>query len=282
MDEDTLIASGKEVTRRVIRGAGYEILRGSDDPILRTLVAAYNQLRMSKLDSEAWRLVLPRLASLSHLRATLLGRGIDLVIDVGANCGQFARDLRSVGFAGEIISFEPLAKYREHLQRQAETDGRWRCFAFALGHSTEERLLNVYRDDSFSSVHSINEAGQEQFGALVDLVDVERVEMRKLDDISEELGISSGKRILLKTDTQGHDADVIRGARQTLRNVTDVLTEATVRSIYGGTSTLDEMSKILLDEGFAHGGMFPIAYVKGAFELIEMDCYFTRVEAGKL
>ena len=41
--------------------------------------------------------------------ATLLDRyQINVVIDVGANEGQFASELRRMGYQGKIISFEPI------------------------------------------------------------------------------------------------------------------------------------------------------------------------------
>src|SRR2546430_1727331 len=62
-------------------------------------------------------------------RLTLMKKsGIDLVIDVGANQGQFARTMRDqLGYRGRIVSFEPLTHAFAALLRTAAGDPSWSC-----------------------------------------------------------------------------------------------------------------------------------------------------------
>ena len=58
---------------------------------------------------------------------------IDCVIDVGAYDGWFAQQLRMAGFAGDLISIEPVDEQFQRLAARARADPRWKVYNLALG-----------------------------------------------------------------------------------------------------------------------------------------------------
>lgn len=71
---------------------------------------------------------LQRLDTAAHpvgsLKRLLRHHEVDLV-DVGANVGQYAKDLRRIGYRGRIVSFEPLSAAHAELIRNAAGDPDW-------------------------------------------------------------------------------------------------------------------------------------------------------------
>jgi FkbM family methyltransferase len=77
---------------------------------------------------------------------------IDLVLDVGANEGQFARGLRHGGYGGEIVSFEPIPTVFQKLRENARGDRRWHLRQEALGDRTGTAEIAVTAHSVFSSM----------------------------------------------------------------------------------------------------------------------------------
>ena len=77
-------------------------------------------------------------------RNALLARhGIRSTIDVGANKGQYAAELRAYGFRGTIVSFEPLSAPYAVLAAEAAADPLWRTHQSALGDAVGQAQINV-------------------------------------------------------------------------------------------------------------------------------------------
>ena len=266
----------KHLFRHLLRRAGYELLHCTDDPVLGELRTLHETLRLDSRNHLRLVDTLSQPAAHACFRALLELHDIDLVIDVGANQGQFAQLIRRLGYRGEIVSFEPLPRYREQLSALAAADQHWRVMPIALGREAAELELHVYQDDSFSSLHAINQAGQARFSALVTPVGVVRVPVRRLDEMRKEIGLDPSRRVLLKTDTQGHDLAVLEGALDTLGHTQAVITEIAFEPIYADVPVFAELAGWLRARGFVTAGLFPISHHPQDLAVIEMDCAFTR------
>ena len=103
---------------------------------------------------------------------------IDLVLDVGANRGQFVRALRRF-YKGPIISFEPVPSTFTILQQTTLNDNNWFRFNYALGNESGEQCINIYTSDQ---LNSLLEAKPDSISRFVDgeeIPDKELVQVRR-------------------------------------------------------------------------------------------------------
>ena len=198
---------------------------------------------------------------------------IDLVLDVGANAGQYHDLLRRSGYGGQIVSFEPNPALASALAERARADGRWLVDNRALGSAPGSAEFHIMADSEFSSFHAPRHDGVSLFQGQNTVARQVTVEVTTLDLVLPELiRRFAAKRVYLKLDTQGHDLEALKGAGQILTQIAALQTEATVVPIYEGAPTYQEMIAYLLARGFALSGIFPNN--SGHFpRLIEFDCY---------
>jgi FkbM family methyltransferase len=200
---------------------------------------------------------------------------IDLVIDVGANMGQFSIDLRNSGYSGQIISFEPLIECYRHLRSIA--DDKWHIENYALGDSNSTETINVSSKTVFSSILNTNEFGRSNFSDSIKVIDKQTITIKRLDDVICELVEElDKKKIFIKLDTQGYDNHVILGAKNTLTHVHLLQTEVSCKPIYEDTPPYYETLKQLSTSGFNITGIFPLSRDKTSMELLEFDCLLVR------
>lgn len=200
---------------------------------------------------------------------------IDLVIDVGANMGQFAIELRNSGYSGQIISFEPLIECYKHLKSIA--DDMWHIENYALGNSNTTETINVSNKTVFSSILDTNEFGRSNFSDSIKVIDTQTITIKKLDDVIPELiNELDQKKIFLKLDTQGYDNHVILGGKNILTHTHLLQTEVSCKSIYENTPPFYETLKQLSTSGFNITGIFPLSRDKTSMELLEFDCLLIR------
>uniref|UniRef100_UPI00404887DD FkbM family methyltransferase n=1 Tax=Algoriphagus sp. TaxID=1872435 RepID=UPI00404887DD len=158
---------------------------------------------------------------------------IDLVLDVGANVGQFANELRDFGYSHEIVSFEPLSSAHAKISNACKNDPKWRVHKrCAVGDIDGETLINISNNSVSSSVlpmtelHTNASVGSSYIGA-------ETVELSRLDTVGQEY-IFKAKNTFLKIDTQGFEWQVIEGAQGVLPQIKGILCEMSILPLYEG------------------------------------------------
>ena len=109
--------------------------------LLKSIISnsGYNLIR--KDSSEVW---VDKVETPHGRRANFLQHlGIQVVLDVGAHMGWYAADLRSFGYLGRIVSFEPQTIPFKELEERSNADSDWICVQSALGDLNTTATLNI-------------------------------------------------------------------------------------------------------------------------------------------
>ncbi len=211
----------------------------------------------------------------ANLIRVLACHGIDLVLDVGANTGQYAQKLRAGGYAGRIVSFEPQSAVHAELSRAAAGDPLWTVAPrIALGDNDRPVTINLSGETDMSSVLDFTDE-------MADLLDgsayigTEVASQARLDALFPKHA-APGDRVLLKIDTQGSERRVLEGARGALHRIRAVQIELSIVPVYRGEPSWFDTIRYLEDLEFR-----PVLFIPGYFNrrtarLIGMDGVFVR------
>ena len=82
--------------------------------------------------------------------------GIQSLVDIGANIGQYALSARRAGYRGQIISFEPAAGPFGTLSAVSAADHNWHCQRFAVGNFDGTLEMQLSKGSIFNSVLNVS------------------------------------------------------------------------------------------------------------------------------
>jgi FkbM family methyltransferase len=199
---------------------------------------------------------------------------IDVIIDVGANIGQYGSELRNIGYKGRIISFEPTKEAFEKLQKTVAKDSLWEVHNVSLGERDGESTINISKNSVSSSI--LNDLPQlTESAPEATFIKKETIQIKKLDSIFNNLQINN-KNVYLKIDTQGYEKMVLEGAVASLENIIGIQIEMALIPSYEGSLTFEEMSSKLKNLGFKLTTIESGHYNKKTGKLLEVDGVFFK------
>lgn len=209
-----------------------------------------------------------------HFVHSLHAHGIDTVLDIGANTGQFAEELRRGGFTGRIVSVEPLGAAFAQLRAKAQDDAGWTARQAAVGAEPGTLIMNVAGNSTSSSVLPMM-ARHTEAAPHTAYVATEQVEAVTVDALTTESGLTPAST-LLKIDVQGYEGAVLDGAEATLATVAAVRTEMSLVALYEGQALFGELLTRLERLGFELWSIEPGFVEPGTGRLLQADGIFYR------
>lgn len=217
----------------------------------------------------------PDVSSGPLLPRLLARHGVDLVLDVGANSGQFAKQLRVDGYTGRIVSFEPVSSVFAQLERHAAGDSAWTAVNVAIGDAAGTAQINVAGNDSLSSSLLGMEEAHVRAAPDSAIVATEEVTVARLDEAAAP-HVDGAAAVMLKLDVQGYERAVIEGAAGVLPRVTVLEAELSLVPLYDGQPLLRDMLDLLDSHGFDLVGVEPMMVDPETGHHLQLDGWFVR------
>ena len=179
----------------------------------------------------------------------LRNQNITFVLDVGANTGQFGKEIRINGYNGNILSFEPLSDAYKILRERTATDENWSVYErCAVGKANALGNINVSANSVSSSFLDMNETHLTAAPAS-EFIRTEEVKILKLSSIITELNLSD-ENVFLKIDTQGTELDIIHDLSDLIRRFNVIMVEGSLVPLYNDQHTWLEVKAAIEKQNF--------------------------------
>jgi FkbM family methyltransferase len=191
-----------------------------------------------------------------------------LIVDIGAFDGKTSLKLSKAFPLCKIFAFEPNPEAYSIAANNCAGRANITLNNIAISDKNGSASLNVTSNKVSSSLNTINKAEidttqKEEFAVKSE----SSVETKTLDSFSFE------NILLLKIDTQGHEMNVLEGAKNTLKQISFILVEMNNHSIYSGSSKYFDIDNWLRSNNFQLADII-VTYRKDGILVTEFDAIY--------
>lgn len=215
----------KSYLKKLINGFGYEIYKANCLPL------GIDFERDIKKISQSFR--------------------VDNIFDVGANIGQTAIRFSKFFPDAKVFSFEPIHTTFRELQQNTAHLTKVSCWNYAFGSQEGEFTVHLQSNSQLNSLLSeVN-----TYSSQSELVKVKTIDQFCSENSIDEIDI-------LKTDTEGFDLEVIKGANKLLseNKVKIILSEVGFIKADKRHTLFSDINDYLVEKGFRFCGLYDLRH----------------------
>lgn len=210
-----------------------------------------------------------------YLRRAVGGVSKPVMLDIGANTGQSARQFLRVSPDAEVHSFEPSVDAFREMVSSVKSPG-FHAYNIAIGDVDGVTAFHQFAQSQTASCLPAAPGTGAYAPYLVNSAGTLEVPVRRLDTLLPSLGIA-GAIDYMKIDVQGYEDRVLRGATDTLARTRFVMVEANFNAVYAGSCLVDTLCHLLYVRGFRLRGTVGYLLGEDIDELLSADFLFERV-----
>ena len=208
------------------------------------------------------------------LQKILNFHNIDIIFDVGASWGGYAKSLRRFGFKNRIISFEPVNASHEKLLKNSFNDSSWHVHKkiIVTNKNIKKQTINVTKDFDNSSLLNPTKLHYENH-ANAKLSHQEEIESDSLDNLVSHY-LKDEKNLMVKVDVQGTEIDVLKSLNNNIKKFKLVQIELSLHEMYEQQVLWKEIVGFMNDYNFDIWTIYPGYKKKSIGQLYQFDVIF--------
>lgn len=198
----------------------------------------------------------------------------DLVVDIGANRGQFALIARKIFPDAKILSFEPLREPAQIFSKVFDGDPHVTLYPCAIGGKKNITTMHVTKNEDSSSILPLKKMQVELFPGSVEK------EMRRVTVYPLSIVMDPGSILpfsLLKIDVQGYEMEVLKGCQDILDRFSYIYVECSFVELYEGQALAHQIIAWLAERSFILSSVNNIFYGTEGLA-VQGDFLFSRTK----
>ncbi len=187
--------------------------------------------------------------------------GINTVLDIGANKGQFAKAIRPFVPDAMLYSFEPLKEAYDKLQKAHDGSwtkgyGPWKIYRLALGDYSGTAKIQKAPNTTDSSILKMTDFYRGYYDGPVEMNE-EEITIDTLDSFVARENLVIKPELMIKVDVEGLEKEVVHGGKNTFRMAKVIYIEVTFgKERYFGQIMFAEMYETMREMGFNCRGFY--------------------------